>query len=237
MNLNIVRLGRMDYAEALAIQEKLLDLRQRDLAGDTLLLVEHPPVLTLGVRGDTANILAPVEDLKAAGVGVYKINRGGDVTYHGPGQIVGYPIMDLTGYGRDIKQFVWRVEEAFIRLLREQFEIEADREDKKYTGVWVGSEKITAIGIAVKRWVTMHGFAFNVNTDLSHFNWINPCGITDRGVTSLKKLLGRELDFNELNGAVARYFAGAFQAEPVEAELGELLGCAGTEDACPSPNG
>lgn len=222
MILNICMPGRVGYAEALALQEKLLALRQADRIGDTLLLLEHPPVLTLGVRGQAGNILLPEKALEAQGVSVYKVGRGGDVTYHGPGQIVGYPIMDLKGHGRDIKQYVWNVEEVFIRLLKREFGIEATREEKKYTGVWVGSEKITAIGVAVKSWVTMHGFAFNVNTDLEHFKWINPCGITDRGVTSLKKLLGRELDMGRMNALVAAYFAEVFAAEPVGADAYEL---------------
>jgi lipoyl(octanoyl) transferase len=223
MKLNICRLGRIDYGEALALQERLVELRQQGLIEDTLLLLEHPPVLTLGVRGDEANILAAQEELKANGVGIYRVGRGGDVTYHGPGQIVGYPIIDLTGQGRDIKRFVWNIEEVFIRLLKENFGIKAEREDKKYTGVWVGDEKITAIGIAVKRWVTMHGFAFNVNTNLAHFGWINPCGLADRGVTSLQKLTGREQDFERMNQLVAEYFARIFGAEAETADVAALL--------------
>jgi lipoyl(octanoyl) transferase len=231
MKLNVCRLGRVEYGEALALQEKLLDLRQRGLIDDTLLLLEHPSVLTLGVRGDEANILAPREELEKLGVSVYRIGRGGDVTYHGPGQIVGYPIMNLAEHGRDIKQFVWNVEEVFIRLLGEKFNIQADREEKKYTGVWVGDEKITAIGIAVKRWVTMHGFAFNVNTNLDHFAWINPCGLTDRGVTSLQKLLGHEMDFDGMNGLVAEHFASVFKAEAIPANAWALAEAAGEDNA------
>lgn len=224
--MNICNLGRMDYALALSIQERMLDLRQKNRVEDTLLLVEHPPVLTLGTRGEYANILAQEDFLQANGVSIFKVNRGGDVTYHGPGQIVGYPIMDLNDHGKDIKQYVWNVEEVFIRLLKEKFGIHADREEKKYTGVWVNNEKITAIGIAVKRWVTMHGFAFNVNTELEHFKWINPCGITDRGVTSLQKLLGCKLDFELMNNTVAEYFARIFGMEPVKADIAVLLNTA-----------
>jgi lipoyl(octanoyl) transferase len=222
MKLNVCNLGRIGYGEALALQEKLVGLRQRGLISDTLLLLEHPPVLTLGVRGDETNILLPQEELRRMGVEVYRVGRGGDVTYHGPGQVVGYPIVDLTEQGRDIKRFVWNVEEVFIRLLSKRFGITADREEKKYTGVWVGNDKITAIGIAVKRWVTMHGFAFNVNTDLEHFKWINPCGLLDRGVTSLQKLLGHELDFDEMYDAVAEYFASVFGAEAVPTDASNL---------------
>lgn len=239
MKLYICKLGRVDYAEALAMQERMLELRQRNVVEDVLLLVEHPPVLTLGVRGDRANILIPEEFLRASGVSIYKVGRGGDVTYHGPGQIVGYPIIDLKGIGRDIKKFVWNVEEVFIQLLREQFGIKAEREEKKYTGVWVGNEKITAIGIAVKQWVTMHGFAFNVNTDLAHFQWINPCGLTDRGVTSLQKQLGQTLDFERMNDMVAEYFVKVFGMEAVEVDHVQLMSREGTEadEQCPNPIG
>ena len=223
MQLKIIRLGRVDYKEALDIQEKLLAKRQAGEIADVLLLLEHPPVLTLGRRGKYSNILLKDDELREKGVGVYEVNRGGDVTYHGPGQIVGYPIIDLNGYGKDIKDFVWKVEEVFIRLLKEQYGISAYRDTDKYTGVWVGNGKITAIGIAVKRWVTMHGFAFNVNTDLESFKWINPCGITDRGVTSLQLLLGRPLDFDLLNTQVADYFCRVFGAAPEPGDINSLL--------------
>ena len=222
MQVKVASLGRLEYGKALAIQEKLLALRQAGKTGDILLLVEHPPVLTVGRRGEYSNILLPVEELKAAGVEIFDVNRGGDVTYHGPGQIVGYPIMDLSGYDRDIKDYVGRIEDIFIRLLKEDYGIEAQRDEKKYTGVWVGNNKITAIGIAVKRWVTMHGFAFNVNTDLSHFRWINPCGITDKGVTSLAQLLGHPEDYEKLNGRVTWYFSQVFSVETQRISLEEL---------------
>jgi lipoyl(octanoyl) transferase len=229
MNLNVCNLGLIEYGEALALQETLVEKRQQGLIGDTLLLLEHPPVLTLGVRGDEANILASREELEAAGVTIFRVGRGGDVTYHGPGQVVGYPILDLSTHGRDIKRFVWNVEEVFVRLLQQEFGIEAGRGEQKYTGVWVGDEKITAIGIAVKRWVTMHGFAFNVNTDLSHFGWINPCGLTDRGVTSLQKLTGRMQDFERVTQLVAEYFASVFDAQIVKADAAALAAVQGGE--------
>lgn len=216
MRTLVVKLGRVSYESALEAQEKLMALRQSGKGCDTLILLEHPAVLTMGRRGDQANILLPLEALRANGIGVHEVSRGGDVTYHGPGQIVGYPIMDLNHYGKDIKAFVWKIEEVFIRLLDKEFGVKARRDEKKYTGVWVGDNKITAIGIAVKRWVTMHGFAFNVNTDLDHFRWINPCGITDKGVTSLQKLLGQLLDFDRMNGLVARYFGEVFDTESEE---------------------
>lgn len=213
-NLTIVQLGTMDYALALDIQETLLKMRQEEKIGDTLLLVEHPPVLTVGRRGSDMNIRVSREWLADQGVSVYPVNRGGDVTYHGPGQIVGYLIMDLRKRGRDIRNFVSDLKDVFIRLLREECGIEATGGDQKYTGVFVGDEKITAIGIAVKRWVTMHGFAFNVNTDLSHFDWIVPCGLADKGVTSVAKLLGKPQDFGMMNEMAARYFCEVFNLEP-----------------------
>ncbi len=178
------------------------------------MLLEHPPVITLGRRGVYTNIIAPAEELKANRVSIYEVARGGDVTYHGPGQIVGYPIIDLKEINRSVKDFVWGIEELFISLLKNQFDIAARRDEKKYTGVWTGDEKITAIGIAVKHWVTMHGFAFNVNTDLDHFKWITPCGIADRGVTSLEKLLGCPQDLDRLNIVIADYFCERFDFNP-----------------------
>lgn len=223
MNLNIVKLGKMDYAQALSIQEKLLECRQKNEIGDTFLLVEHPPTLTLGKRGEYSNILLPVEELKKNGVGIYEINRGGDVTYHGPGQLVGYPIINLNDLGIGVKEYVWKLEEVFIRLLGEKYNIEAHRDDNKYTGVWVDDSKITAIGIAVKHFVTMHGFAFNVNTNLEHFKWINPCGITDKGVVSLERLLHCQVDFAELENTVVDYFCEVFDFMADSAEVEKLL--------------
>ncbi len=214
MKLNIVDLGIIDYKEALELQEKLQKLLiERKTGEDFLLLLEHPPVLTLGRRGSRDNILTDVSRLEEMGVKIYDVNRGGDITYHGPGQIVGYPVIDLNNIGRDIKEFVWKVEEVFIRLLDREYGIAAEREEKKYTGVWVEDSKITAIGIAVRQWVTMHGFAFNVNTDLSHFGWINPCGITDRGVTSLRQLTGQKQDMRKLFSKVSEYFCQVFGYE------------------------
>ena len=215
MKWNIVSLGRVDYMEALDLQEKLLAKRQQGEIDNTLLLLEHPAVLTLGKRGLYSNIIVPKEELAANRISIYEVARGGDVTYHGPGQIVGYPIIDLKDLNKGVKDFVWTIEEVFIRLLKKEYGITAHREEKKYTGVWVGDEKITAIGIAVKHWVTMHGFAFNVNTELEHYKWINPCGISDKGVTSLEKLLGFPQDFAKLNEMVIEYFCEIFDFEPV----------------------
>ncbi len=223
MRINIVNLGRMDYMEALEIQERLHGAVQHGRVEDTLLLVEHPPVITVGRNGKQENILISSEELHSLGVRVYNVSRGGDVTYHGPGQIVGYPIMDLKNYGRSIKGFVERIEKVFISLLDKEYGISAEAGDDRYTGVWVGNEKITAIGIAVKRWVTMHGFAFNVNTQLEHFKWIVPCGLSDRGVTSLEKLTGIRQDYDKLVDMTAQYFCKVFDITPEKVEKEEIL--------------
>ncbi len=223
MNINFVRLGLTDYKKALDIQEKLLALRQKDMIEDVLLLLEHPPVITVGRSGSYSNIVLSQDMLKSKGVSVYEVNRGGDVTYHGPGQAVGYMIMDLNDQERDIHRFVGKVGEVFIRLLKQEYNINADMNRAKYTGVWIGEEKITAIGIAVKRWVTMHGFAFNINTDMENFKWIYPCGIKDRGVTSLERITGVTQDFGKLNHYILKYFCEVFGLEPIEKNIESLL--------------
>ncbi|QOX65211.1 lipoyl(octanoyl) transferase LipB [Anoxybacterium hadale] len=205
MLLNLVRLGQIDYPDALDLQNRLLKLRQLDLIEDTLLLLEHPPVITVGTAGKDINILANEDFLKSKGVSVHHISRGGDVTYHGPGQLVGYPILNLRQQDKDVKVFFKKLENTFIELLKHEYRIDAGR-DPKYPGVWVGNEKITALGCAVKRWVTMHGFAFNINTNLEHFQWINPCGILDKGVTSLQKILGHAQDMEAITEKTAEYF-------------------------------
>lgn len=224
MILNIVELGLIDYKEALDVQEKLLSLCDKGCIDDTLLLLEHPAVLTLGTSADAANIYLSQDELDRFGVTVCKTNRGGDVTYHGPGQVVGYPIFNLMHHGKDIRDYIFKLQEVFIRLLFEQFDITAHRELSKYTGVYVDNSKITAIGIAITRWISMHGFAFNVNTDLSHFSWINPCGLSDRGVTSLQKLTGSAQDISRINMLISQYFCEVFHMEARECALKSLIG-------------
>lgn len=210
MCINVCYLGEVEYQEALSIQESIWKLKVEKKIGDTLLLLEHPPVITIGRRGSKKNILVSEEFLEKIGVKVFEVSRGGDVTYHGPGQLVGYPIFDLALTDRDIKKFVYLLEEVFIRLLKDQFEIEARRDEDKYTGVWVENSKMVAIGIAVKKWVTMHGFAFNVNTNLEHFSWIVPCGLKDRGVTSLERLIEKTIPFEDVVDKVQSYFGKVF---------------------------
>jgi len=221
MTIKVVDLGRISYSEALDLQNQLLRLRQQGRIGDVLLLLEHPDVLTIGRSGHRSNLLISEEERNRRGVQVYDINRGGDITYHGPGQIVGYPIIDLSSMGKSVRTFVRNLEEVFIRLLNREYHIPAGR-DPAHTGVWIGEKKITAIGLAVKRWVTQHGFAFNVNTDLSHFQWIVPCGIADKGVTSMADQLGRAVDFQKVKNQVADYFAQVYQREIERMEKQQL---------------
>ena len=210
VELDIINLGRRDYKSVLRYQEIMLEKRQNGIINDTLILVEHNPVITIGKRGIESNITVSRDLLDEKGIKIYEISRGGDVTYHGPGQVVGYPIIDLKKMGIGIKEYVLRIEEIFIQMLNKEFSIAAEREEGKYTGIWIGNSKITAIGIAVKKWVTMHGFAFNVSTNLDHFKWIVPCGITDREVTSLDIQTGKTNDFEQMKKMTADYFADIF---------------------------
>ena len=201
----------MAYAEALELQRALVEDRRAGRVGDLLLLVQHPHVLTLGVRGDggRSHILASTETLAERGVSVYEAGRGGDITYHGPGQLVGYPVVDLKPDRCDVHRYVRDLEEVLIRTAA-GYGVEAGRVEG-LTGVWVGREKLAAIGVRISRWITSHGFALNVATDLDFFNLIVPCGIADRGVTSLERLLGRPVDPVEVEEQVAKHFRLLFQ--------------------------
>ena len=175
MQIVVSNLGRTRYADTWDFQRRLFDLRVQGLIEDTLLFTEHEHVYTLGKGGDSNHLLASDEELSKDGTEVFRIDRGGDITYHGPGQIVGYPILDLNQYSPDIHKYLRRLEDAIVDLLQ-QYGIKGERE-ADMTGVWVGGEKIAAIGVKVSRWVTMHGFALNVKTDLRKFDRIIPCGI------------------------------------------------------------
>ncbi|WP_455381069.1 lipoyl(octanoyl) transferase LipB [Salinispira pacifica] len=213
--LTVMDVGRMEYGKALDLQFDLLAQREAEKIGDTLILVEHPPVITMGKSGRDTDILADSQTLAKLGVDVFRINRGGEVTYHGPGQIVGYLIINLYNHQRKLKRFVETLEELFIQMLATEYGIEA-RHDPEHRGVWVGDEKITAVGIAVKRSITMHGFAFNVNTNLDHFRWIVPCGIRDRGPTSLERILGHRVPMDEAKRKLVRHFCALFGYETPE---------------------
>ena len=222
----VCRLGKMEYEPAWElqrqIQESLIAAKrsQPPVSRDhVLLLVEHPPVYTLGKSGDEQNLLADEAALAARGASFHRVDRGGDITYHGPGQIVGYPLLDLERFKTDIHWYLRNLEEMVIRTCRD-YGLTADRVDGR-TGVWIqGDEKgperkICAMGIRCSRWVTMHGFAFNVNTDLSFFDAIVPCGISDRGVTSLSNELGQVMDEDEAGRRLVSHFQQLFGAEVV----------------------
>lgn len=216
-------LGQVPYAEAHALQQELVGKRKRDEIPDTFLLLEHPHVITLGRAAERSNILADEPTLREAGVELHETGRGGDVTYHGPGQLVGYPIISLSPDRCDIRRYVRDLQEVLIRTAAE-FGLIATRHDDNNpnVGVWVDGNKLAALGIRISRWVTMHGFAFNITTDLNYFQLIVPCGIRDHGVTSLRKLLGRPVDQRVVVGHIIRHFGEVFQRQMiVESVVGE----------------
>ncbi len=268
--ISLVQLGRIDYATGLRLQERLVALRKEEKIGDVLLLLEHEPVITLGRNAKAANVIASTELLAKRGVAVFACDRGGDVTFHGPGQIVGYPIFDLRGFARNAEnatalrktlgviEFVRRLEEVLIRTCAD-FAIPTKRVPD-LTGVWTDPEtaksdlafgdarvgrvapgpsveqsstvveaKLAAIGVHISRSVTSHGFALNVNTDLSYFNLIVPCGITSKPVTSMQRELGRELDLNAVTESISRNFGVVFESQilwvdTLDALLGRTVG-------------
>jgi len=206
----ILNLDTVPYDEALELQKKLVDLRSRDCIHDTLVLLEHPPVFTVTREATRRHLLASPQALAEKGITVHQTNRGGDITYHGPGQLVGYPIISLKDRGKDLHRYIRSLEEVIIRVLQE-YGIRGYR-DSINAGVWVEGDKIAAIGIAVKSsWTTMHGFAFNISPDLSHYSFIVPCGIVGRGVTSLAKILGRTVGRQEVEERLIRCFGEVFE--------------------------
>ncbi len=211
MLCQVEQLGCVGYQEALDIQRARVRARKADEIPDTLLLLEHPHVYTLGRNARRENLLFTPERLARIGAEVFESDRGGDVTYHGPGQVVGYPILDLARHRRDIRWYMNSLEEAFLRVAHD-YGIEAGRVEGA-RGVFAGSDKLVALGVHVSRWVTSHGFAFNVNTDLRYFEWIVPCGLRDKGVTSLEKLLGRRVDTEEATERVLYHFGEIFGLE------------------------
>jgi lipoyl(octanoyl) transferase len=208
----VLRLGRVSYARGLERQESLVAGRQGGAVDDHLLLLEHEPVFTLGRNARRENVLFPAQSLRARGFEVVETGRGGDVTYHGPGQVVGYPILDLSPDRRDVHRYVRDLEEVMIRTCAD-YGIEAGRVPG-LTGAWVGQDKVGAIGVRIARWVTSHGFALNVATDLDAFDLIVPCGIRGRGVTSLERLLGREVPLDGVMDRLTAHFADVFDRTP-----------------------
>jgi lipoyl(octanoyl) transferase len=243
MNLiSLVQLGTVDYATGLRLQKQLVDLRKEEKIGDVLLLLEHSPVITLGRNAKAANVIAPPQLLAQRGVELFECDRGGDVTFHGPGQIVGYPIFDLRGFATPngkrktlgAVEFVRRLEEVLIRTCAD-FAIPTKRV-AGLTGAWtdpthgaIPEAKLAAIGVHISRFVTSHGFALNVNTDLSFFNLIIPCGITAKPVTSMQQELGKPLGLNAVAESISRNFGTVFSSqmlwiETLDALLGRSLG-------------
>jgi lipoyl(octanoyl) transferase len=202
-------LGRVDYGSALEMQQRIVAARKKGEVPDHLLLLEHPHVITMGRNGDMRHLLASDEVMSRAGITFHPTDRGGDVTYHGPGQLVGYPILDLREWKRDVGEYVRSIEQVLIDTLAD-FGISAGR-IPKLTGVWVGESKIAAIGVHLSRWVTSHGFALNVNTDLSYFQYIVPCGLT-KPVTSMAQL-GARATLGEVSSALAAHFGRVFDCE------------------------
>ena len=220
--LEVIDLGRMRYADALEVQQRLVEQRKFGHGIDTLLYVEHPHVVTVGRNGKQQHVLASEEILARTGIEFYETDRGGDVTYHGPGQIVGYPILDLTAWKRDVHAYFHGVEQTLVDALG-RFEIRAERVAQRgYEGVWVSGAKVAAIGIHISRWVTSHGFALNVDTDLSYFQYIVPCGLT-KPVCSLRSH-GCSASREEVMNAVTTSFARVFGYEVMTAmaELQEI---------------
>ena len=212
-SLAVLELGRVQYGTALEYQQLLVQARSRGEIPDTLILLEHPDVITFGRGGHDENLIADQPTLDRLGVEVHWTDRGGDATYHGPGQLVGYPIIDLNQYGRDLHLFLRKIEDAIVSTLA-SFGVEA-KPEPGLTGVWVGDEKIAAIGIKVSRWVSSHGFSLNVRPNLERFNLIVPCGISGRGVTSLERLLGDAPPAEEALALVASAFCRSFEYEDV----------------------
>jgi lipoyl(octanoyl) transferase len=204
-------LGRIGYGAALELQRELVEKRKRGLIPDQFLLLEHPHVITLGRNGRLEHLLASPEVLERAGIEFFHTDRGGDITYHGPGQVVGYPILDLRGWRKDVVAYVRGLEQVIIEALAE-FGLRGEREPGR-TGVWIQGRKIAAIGVHVSRWVTSHGFAFNVSTDLSYFRYIVPCGLT-APVTSMAEL-GVPADLERVQAALVRAFSRVFECEMI----------------------
>jgi len=210
---DVRNLHLVTYENGMALQQKLVEMRQKHEIDDQLLLLEHPPVITLGRGGDVANLLGTPEALAAAGIRYFETTRGGDITYHGPGQIVGYPIIHLGEGNRDVRKYVTALEEVLIRTVAE-YGIVAERVDGR-RGIWVGRNKIAAIGVRIARWVTSHGWALNVSTNLEHFRFITPCGIHGMGVTSIERETSRRVSLDEVRGVLTQKFAEVFDREIV----------------------
>lgn len=212
--LSILKLGTEPYKKIWDLQHQIHRMRVNSQINDVLILLQHNHVYTLGKVAKKKHLLLDEKLLIEQGIDLFEIDRGGDITYHGPGQIVGYPIIKLNELYEDIHRYLRELEEVIIRVLNE-YNVRAYR-IPEYTGVWVNDEKISAIGIKISRWVTMHGFAFNINTDLEFFDKIIPCGIFDKGITSLKKILGKNVDLDEVGNFLIKHFVDVFKYENIK---------------------
>ena len=221
-DLRVVELGSTEYRDCWNLQKRVFASRELGECPDTLLLTWHDHVYTLGKGADENHVLASAEELSRSAAKIVRIDRGGDVTYHGPGQLVGYPVLDLRGHYLDIHRYLRELEDVIISTLGD-FGLKGTREDG-YTGVWVAGEKIAAIGVKVSRWITMHGFALNVNTDLKYFDRIIPCGIGHRGVTSMEKVLGEPVNMQDVVSASSKHFAEKFNLTPFTATTESVSG-------------
>lgn len=226
-SIQVCRLGSLAYLEAWTLQKKLAELRKRNLIEDCLLILEHPHVITYGRNVGAGSLLLNESDLKTRGVELVESDRGGDATYHGPGQLIAYPIIDLKVDMQDIRKYVWTLEECMIAVMAE-YGITGDRLEGA-PGAWLKAQtsdgqdcKMGAVGIRLSRWVTHHGIGFNVNTDLSFFKLIVPCGLSDKGVTSLESVKGRILDFRQVQDHFIKHFSRLFNREVIELSSAKL---------------
>ncbi|MFQ6088172.1 MAG: lipoyl(octanoyl) transferase LipB [Candidatus Methanofastidiosia archaeon] len=218
---NLLNFGIAEYQRAWSLQKQLFFLRRCNQISDVLILLEHPPVITVGKRGNEKNILASKEILREEKISVFKIERGGDVTYHGPGQLVGYPIMNIKNHGLSISKYIFKLEESLICTI-EKFGVAAERREK-YRGVFVGNRKIASIGIKVSGGVTMHGFALNVSTNLRHFKLIKPCGLSDIEMDSLENLTLKRISTKDVRRRYSLCFERIFEVKLRESNLKEIL--------------
>jgi lipoate-protein ligase B len=217
----VIDLGLMDYKKAWDLQHDLWSRRVKGDLPDLLLFLEHPHVITLGRRGNRTHLIAPSEVLEEMGIPIFHVERGGDVTYHGPGQLVVYPILDLKGYGYRLIRYIDQLEEVILRVLKD-FGMEG-RRDSLNRGVWVNGDKIASIGVTIKRWVSFHGFSLNYETDLKYFDLIHPCGLVGKKMTSMAEILGEKVSRERLIERVSCHFREIFQREWEEKEPEELI--------------
>ncbi len=209
MSVAVVQCGIMEFREAYLLQKSIRDKVTEGKVSETILLMEHLPVITIGKSGNTENVLVPGKELAGNGISLFFTDRGGDVTFHGPGQLVIYPIIDLRQRGKDAHKYVSGLEETAIRTLGD-YSITGTRDDS-HAGIWVGNNEIAAIGISLSKWVTMHGMALNVNNDLHPFSLINPCGFADRGAVSMSQILSRELPVIDVTEKFLKHFEDVFE--------------------------